>query len=68
MTITEVTVGMVDTFKLGNYEYIKPEIRVTAKVEKGESADEVIDKLEDYVINEIRVFIKKRLDSRKRKS
>ena len=65
MKIVEVTVGMVDTQKIGNYEYIKPEIRMTANLEEGESANEVISKLEDYIINETKVFIKKRLNSRK---
>lgn len=63
MTITEVEVALQDSYKVDNYQYIKPEIRVKATIENDESADEVVNKLEDYIINELQVFIKKRLDA-----
>ena len=57
MTITEVEVGLTDSFKVDNYQYIKPELRIKAKIEEGEDPKEVIDRLEKYISKELKSFI-----------
>ena len=49
MRITEITVGLIDSIKVDNYQYKKPEIRVTAQLDEGEDYKEAQDKLTAYV-------------------
>jgi len=53
MKITEVTVGLTTSVNIAPYEYAKPELSMTAQVEEGETAKEVIAKLKELVSEEL---------------
>ena len=53
MVITEITIGITDSVKLAPYEYAKPEVRLTAQVEDGESAEKVKASLTERVKDEL---------------
>ena len=61
MQITEITVGVTDVHKLANYEYVKPEFRITAILEEGDKPDEVTKKLQDYARYQVAQYINTRI-------
>ena len=63
MRVKEIEIGMTDSYKIDNYQYLKPELRVKFEVAEDEDITEAISKVEDYILERLKIFINKRLSS-----
>ena len=60
MQVEEIEIGFTDSFKVDNYQYVKPELRLKIKVKEGENADELINQAQDYILHSLETFVKKK--------
>lgn len=61
MKVVEVEVGMTDSIKLDNYQYVKPELRVKVVLDEDDDYDEVVDKVHSYIRKKLKIFKDERL-------
>ena len=63
--VTEIEIGLTDSYKIDQYQYIKPELRMKVQLEEGDDLNEILDKYERYIIIRLKNFIHNRIESMK---
>jgi hypothetical protein len=56
---------MTDSYKIDNYQYLKPELKLEIEVDPSLSLDKQIDEAQDYIIERLDRFIQNRIKSMK---
>ena len=63
MKVKTITIGLTDSYKVDNYQYIKPELKLEIEVNPDISLDKQIAEAEDYIIDRLKKFLDKKISS-----